>query len=102
MEGLSEWRKGTVWFRMSDGRRVKLTNVRHVPGLKKNVISLGMLDSKGCNFLASEEALRVSRGDSGELQGKKIGQLYRLEGSVLPGGATVRRRSNSTGGGQGR
>lgn len=90
---------------MSDGRRVKLTNVRHVPGLKKNIISLGMLDSKGCNFPASEEGLRVSRGDSGELQGKKIGQLSRLEGtqgSVLPGGATVRRRSNSTGGGQGR
>lgn len=67
MEGLLRWpttqlarllAKGqsNFQFRMSDGRRVKLTNVRYVLGLKKNVISLGMLDSKGYiySFSASE------------------------------------------------
>ncbi|GFZ00919.1 hypothetical protein Acr_14g0005540 [Actinidia rufa] len=40
--------RGSVRFRMADGRSVTLTEVRHVPNLRKNLISIGMLDSKGC------------------------------------------------------
>ncbi|GFZ11016.1 hypothetical protein Acr_22g0004140 [Actinidia rufa] len=82
--------KGSVQFRMTDGRSVTLTEVRHVPNLRKNLISIGMLDAKGCRFDASGGILRVSKGNKEMLWEKKTGGLYRLEGSVQTGGATVR------------
>ena len=83
-----------VRFRMADRRSVTLTEVRHVPNLRKNLISIGMLDSKGCSFEASGGTLRVSKGNKEILWGKKTGGLYRLEGSVQTGGATVRHGSS--------
>lgn len=91
--------KWTIRFRMSNGRRAKL--VQHVTGLKKNVISLSA-ESKGCNFSTSTGVLRISKGDGGELQGMKVGQLYRLEGSVWTAEANARHRSSSTGKKQGK
>ena len=49
-----------------------------------------MLDSKGCSFKASGGTLRVFKKNKKMLQGRKIGGLYRLEGSVRIGGATIR------------
>ena len=86
--------KWSVRFRMADGRSVTLTEVRHVPNLRKNLISMGMLDSKGCSFEASGGTLRVSKGNKEMLRGKKTEGLYRLEGSVQTGGATVRHGSS--------
>ncbi|GFY99053.1 hypothetical protein Acr_13g0004540 [Actinidia rufa] len=86
--------RGSVRFRMADGRSVTLTELRHVPNLRKNLISIGMLDAKACRFDASGGILRVSKGNKEMLWGKKIGGLYRLEGSVQTGGATVRHGSS--------
>ncbi|GFY95137.1 hypothetical protein Acr_10g0005220 [Actinidia rufa] len=86
--------RGSVRFRMADGRSMTLTEIRHVPNLRKNLISIGMLDAKGCSFDASGGILRVSKGNKEMLWGKKTGGLYRLEGNVQTGGATVRHGSN--------
>ncbi|GFS32922.1 hypothetical protein Acr_00g0025370 [Actinidia rufa] len=86
--------RGSVRFHMADGRSVTLTEVRHVPNLRKNLISIGMLDAKGCRFDASGGILRVSKGNKEMLWGKKTGGLYRLEGNVQTGGATVRHGSS--------
>ncbi|GFY99519.1 hypothetical protein Acr_13g0009190 [Actinidia rufa] len=86
--------RGTVQFYMADGRSVTLTEVRYVPNLRKNLISIGMLDSKGCSFEASGGILRVSKGNKEMLWGKKTRGLYRLEGNVQTGGATVRHGSS--------
>ncbi|GFS39143.1 hypothetical protein Acr_00g0061300 [Actinidia rufa] len=86
--------RGSVRFRMADGRSVTLTEVRHVPNLRKNLISIGMLDSKGCSFEASGGTLRVSKENREMLWGKKTGGLYRLEGNVQTRGATVRHGSS--------
>ncbi|GFY93939.1 hypothetical protein Acr_09g0003850 [Actinidia rufa] len=86
--------RGSIRFRMTDGRSVTLTEVRHVPNLRKNLISIGMLDSKGCSFEASGGILRVSKGNKKMLWEKKTGGLYRLEGNVQIGGATVRHGSS--------
>ncbi|GFY82764.1 plastid-lipid associated protein PAP [Actinidia rufa] len=74
--------KRSVRFRMVDGRSVMLTEVRHVPNLRKNLISIGMLDSKGYSFDASGGTLRVFKGKQGDVVGKEGWRLYRLEGSV--------------------
>ncbi|GFS36514.1 hypothetical protein Acr_00g0046430 [Actinidia rufa] len=86
--------RGSVQFRMADGRSVTLTEVRHVPNLQKNLISIGMLDAKGCRFDASGGILRVFKGNKEMLWGKKTRWLYRLEGNVQTGGATVRHGSS--------
>ncbi|GFZ19386.1 hypothetical protein Acr_28g0000910 [Actinidia rufa] len=51
-------------------------------------------DSKGCNFDASGGTLRVSKENKEMLWEKKTRRLYRLEGSVQTGGATVRHESS--------
>ncbi|GFS34657.1 phytosylfokine-alpha receptor 2 [Actinidia rufa] len=84
----------SVRFHMADGRSVTLTEVRHVPNLRKNLISIGMLDSKGCSFDTSGGILRVSKENKEMLWGKKTRGLYRLEGNVQTGGATVRHGSS--------
>ncbi|GFS31324.1 hypothetical protein Acr_00g0016810 [Actinidia rufa] len=49
---------------------------------------------EGCRFDASGGILRVSKGNKEILWGKKTRGLYRLEGNVQTGGATVRHGSN--------
>ncbi|GFZ18909.1 hypothetical protein Acr_27g0006480 [Actinidia rufa] len=66
----------SVRFCMANGRSVTLTEVRHVPNLRKNLISIGMLDAKGCRFDASGGILRVSKGNKEMLWGKKTRGLY--------------------------
>lgn len=89
--------KGTVKFRVPSGKTVKVAGVRHVPGVKKNLISLGMLDERGCSFSADSGVLRVSVGKRDILLGKKFGGLYRLAGSVVTGGAAVRHGASGIG-----
>ncbi|GFS43503.1 hypothetical protein Acr_00g0085520 [Actinidia rufa] len=86
--------KGSVRFRMADGRSVTLIEVRHVPNLRKNLISIGMLDLKGYSFDASGRTLRVSKGNKEMLWGKKTRGLHRLEGNVQTREATIRHGSS--------
>ena len=53
---------GNVTIKMFDGVIRTLTNVRHVPELKKNLISLGVLDSCGHKFTGFDGTLKVSKG----------------------------------------
>ena len=66
------------------------------PSLWKNLISIGMLDSKGCSFANSGGILRVSKRNKEILRGTKTRGLYQLEGSVQIGGATIRHGSSGT------
>jgi hypothetical protein len=40
-----------------------LTNIRFIPNMRKNLISLRMLDTKGLTLSASEGLLQVKKGD---------------------------------------
>ncbi|GFS43202.1 hypothetical protein Acr_00g0084180 [Actinidia rufa] len=87
--------KWSVRFCMEDGRSMTLTEVRHVPNLQKNLISIGMLDLKGCSFEANGGTLRVSKGNKemlreGRLEGytnwrgvSKLGKLLSDMGPVV-------------------
>lgn len=55
-----------------------LTGVQHVPGLRKNLISLGMLDVKGCRYASKDGVLEVFKNDKAVLQGKIVENLYKL------------------------
>ena len=53
---------GSIKIRMHDGIVRILSKVRHVPDLKKKLISLGTFDSNGYKFLTEGGVLRVNKG----------------------------------------
>ena len=65
---------------MFDGVIRTLTYVRHVPELKKNLISLGVLDSCGHKFTCFDGTLNVSKGALMVMKAQRMGNLYKLVG----------------------
>ncbi|KAG7981002.1 hypothetical protein I3843_05G210500 [Carya illinoinensis] len=78
---------GSVEIKMYDGLVRTLSNVRHIPSLKKNLISLGILDSFGYQYSAGGGVIRVYKGSSVVMTGKKTDGLYFLQGSTVICGA---------------
>ncbi|KAH9681573.1 Integrase catalytic domain-containing protein [Citrus sinensis] len=74
----------SVKIRMYDGMTRTLEHVRHVPGSKKNLISLGMLDSSDYVFKSDHGGLKVMKNSSIIMKGVKNNGLYVLEGSLVP------------------
>ena len=68
----------TIQIKMHDDIVRALTNVRHVPNLKKILISLGTLNSNGCTYKVGDGVLRISKGALIVMKGKKINGLYAL------------------------
>ena len=46
--------EGTVVFQREHGAPLTLTNVKYVPGLKKNLVSITMLEDKGYDVVLSK------------------------------------------------
>ncbi|GKA87844.1 retrovirus-related pol polyprotein from transposon TNT 1-94 [Tanacetum coccineum] len=80
---------GTIQIKMFDGTVRTLKDVRHVPELKKNLISLGTLDSIGCDYQGRGGVLKVSKGALVVMKGEKTNGLYLLKGSMITGVAGV-------------
>nr|GFA49972.1 hypothetical protein [Tanacetum cinerariifolium] len=75
---------------MHDGVVRTLTDVCHVPDLKKNLISLGVLDSKGFKYTSKNGVLRVSKGALVVMKASKgTSSFYTLQGETIIGSASV-------------
>ncbi|KAF3649187.1 hypothetical protein FXO38_17797 [Capsicum annuum] len=66
-----------------------LTNVRYVPNLKKNLISLGTLESVECKYMSEGGVSKVSYGDLMIMKSRKSSVLYTLLGSTVIGATAV-------------
>ncbi|KAG8490786.1 hypothetical protein CXB51_014006 [Gossypium anomalum] len=55
---------GTIKVKMFDGVVRTLSDVRYVPELKRNLISLSTLDSKGYRYTAESGVLKISKGST--------------------------------------
>lgn len=67
-----------------------LTDLRHVPELTRNLISLSALNLKGYRYIDEGGVLKVSKGVLVLKKGHKNSiQLYILQGSTVIGDATV-------------
>ena len=53
---------GTIKIKMFDGIVRTLCDVRHVPDLKRNLISLSTLDSKGYRYTGEGGVLKLAKG----------------------------------------
>ncbi|KAL4311552.1 hypothetical protein GQ457_01G017790 [Hibiscus cannabinus] len=81
---------GEVRIKMYDGTVRTLCDVRYIPDLKKNLISLGTLHKNGFIPKADEdmETIRIVKGALIVMKGKIIaGNIYKLLGSTVVGGA---------------
>ncbi|KAL4282749.1 hypothetical protein GQ457_16G016450 [Hibiscus cannabinus] len=81
---------GEVRIRMFDGTVRTLCDVRHIPDLKNNLISLGTLHKNGFIPKADEdrETIRIVKGALVVMKGKiTVGNIYKLLGSTVVGGA---------------
>ncbi|KAG8479138.1 hypothetical protein CXB51_029778 [Gossypium anomalum] len=81
---------GTIKVKMFDGVVRTLSDVRHVPELKRNLISLSTLDSKGYRYTTESGVLKISKGSLVVMKGqRKTAKLYVLQGSTVTGDAAV-------------
>ena len=80
---------GSIKIRTHDGSFCTLNEVRHVPLMTKNLISLSLLDSKGFSWSGKDGVLRVWKGSNLILKGVIRGTLYFLQGSTVTGSAHV-------------
>ena len=79
----------SVKMRMFDGMVRTLTDVRYVPDLKKNLISLGSLDKIGCRSTCEGEVMKVARRSLVVMKGTLNGSLNALEGSIIFGSTNI-------------
>ena len=63
---------------MYDGILRTLMEVRHVPNLKKNLISLGAFDSDDCKFSVEGGVVKVMKCVLVLLKGKRVRNFYVL------------------------
>ena len=61
---------GNIRMRMFNGQVRTLTNVQHVPDLKKNLLSLRALEARGYKFSGANGAVKVTKGSMTILKGK--------------------------------
>ncbi|KAM1590896.1 hypothetical protein ACFX1Z_034600 [Malus domestica] len=80
---------GTIRLKLHDGMVKELTGVQYVPNLKKNLISLGTLESKGFRFHSDGQKLKVIYGALVMMKAPLCGHLYLLQGSTVTGEAYV-------------
>jgi hypothetical protein len=80
---------GNIIIKMFDGVVRTLCDVRHVPKVEKNLISLGTLDSNGYGYKSEDGVMKVTKGAMVVMKGQKNSKnIYKLLGSILVGGIT--------------
>lgn len=73
---------GTVNIKFEDGNNISLKHVRHVPQIKRNLISMAMLDRDGFNVKIKNGVLRVLRGSLVVMQGRIKNGIYILQWTI--------------------
>ncbi|KAG8481615.1 hypothetical protein CXB51_026469 [Gossypium anomalum] len=81
---------GIIKVNIFDGVFRTLSDVRHILELKRNLILLSTLDSKGYRYTVESGVLNISKGSLVVMKGqRKTAKLYVLQGSTITGDATV-------------
>jgi len=75
---------GSIQIKMHDGIVRTLIDVRHIPDMSKNLISLSTLDAKGYKYFSGDRVLKVSNGSLIMMKGElKSPNFYHLRGSTI-------------------
>ena len=76
---------GTVRIKMEDGIVRELKEVRYVPQLKRNLISVGALEALGLVISVRDGILKMIKGSMVVMKGVRRDNLYYLKGSTVTG-----------------
>jgi len=76
---------GTVQIKMFDGMVRELKEVRYIPQLKRNFISVGILKTLGLEVSIRDGILKMTKGSMVVLKGVRRNNLYYLKGSIVTG-----------------
>ena len=72
---------GTLFIKQHNGNQWLLKEVRHVPDLKKNLISIGQLGGEACvTTIFTDKTWKVTKGALVIAKGEKVGTLYLCNG----------------------
>ncbi|KAH9651797.1 Integrase catalytic domain-containing protein [Citrus sinensis] len=75
---------GTIKIKMFDGTIRTIGEVRHVNGLKKNLLSLGQIDNHGCKTHVENGIMKIVKAALVLMKAEKIGaNLFMLKGETL-------------------
>lgn len=83
-----------ISLRLHDGTITKVKQVRHVLNLKRNLISLRMLDQMGYNIKLESNEIKVINRGTLVMKGTKMNSVYILDGEALTGLTSVSISSN--------
>lgn len=78
----------SIRIRIWDGMERLMQNVRYVPELKRNLVSLGMLDEQGYVFKVERGVLKVLKDSRVVMKSCKKKGLYSIQGKTIVGIAT--------------
>jgi hypothetical protein len=73
---------GKVKIKQRNGNHWLLKEVRHVPDLRKNLISTGQFGSEGCVSIFRDKTWKVIKGSLEIEKGEKVGTLYLCTGNT--------------------
>ena len=76
---------GTVHIKMEDGIVRELKEVRYVPQLKMNLISVGALEALGLVISVRDGVLKMIKGSMVVMKGVRRDNLNYLKGSTVTG-----------------
>ncbi|KAK3019997.1 hypothetical protein RJ639_003345 [Escallonia herrerae] len=74
--------KGKVKIKLSNGGTLVLKDVKHIPKLQKNLISISGLDHEGYFVAFGEKQWKVIKGSIVVARGERVGTLYTLSGGM--------------------
>jgi hypothetical protein len=73
---------GKVKIQQRNGNQWLLKELRHVPDLRKNPISIGQFASEGCISIFTDKVWKVTKGSLVIEKGEKVGTLYLCTGNT--------------------
>jgi len=76
---------GTVCIKMNDGIVRELKEVRYVPQLKRNLISVSALEALGLVVSIRDGVHKMTKGSMVVMKGVRQNNLYYLKGNTVTG-----------------
>ncbi|KAL1543753.1 hypothetical protein AAHA92_20688 [Salvia divinorum] len=77
---------GMVKLKMHDGSIKMLGDVRYIPEIKRNLVSLGMLELKGYTFTSARGKMEVKKGQQTLMVAERRNSLYYLMAEAVVAG----------------
>ena len=79
----------TMKIKMFDEVVRVLSNVRHVPDLRRNLISLRVLDNFGHSYSSKGGIMKITKSFLMVMKEQKVSMLYRLIGNTVVGRVAI-------------